>query len=153
MTFWSFQHLLDTPSWSGPRTRMIQLAKVITESIPFSTSGFIKVKTEKQLVCLITKFKMSNGHRMDNNSSSFQVNSLLRRQCTTLMANLLLNSESNLETLWRSVHSVLFSWSVVLETLQRVRWTSGTWRTIKKLVKPSSPVLSKWIGHPVDAIC
>lgn len=126
MIFWSSPLLLDTPSWSGPRTRMIQLAKVIMESIPFSTSGFIKVKIGKLLVCLITKFRMLNGLKTDHNLLWFQDSSLLRQLCTTLMASPLLNSESNSETLSKSVHLAPFLWSVVLETLQKVKWTSGT---------------------------
>lgn len=111
---------------SGPKTKQTQRVRATMVSIHFNIFEFIKVKIGNSFLCSITKFKMLNGLRMVNSSSLFQDSNQQWLLCTILMVNQPLNSGSNSKTQLRYVHLALCLWLVVLVTLQKVRWTSGT---------------------------
>lgn len=131
---------------------MIRLEKVTMVSTPFNTFVFIKVKIDHLSQYLITKFKMQNGQQMVRNLLWFQDSNQLLQLCMMPMVIHNLNLERNSETPLSYVHSVRYLWLVDLVILQKERWTSGTWRLKKKLVKQNSHVLLKFNGHHVDDI-
>jgi len=153
MTSRLFRLLQDMPFLYGLKIRMILLERATMESTHSNILESIKEKIESSFQFSTIKSRMLNGLRMVSNLLWSQVNSRLWLRCTIWMVSRLLNSESNSETPSRFVRLVIFSWSEVLATSRKVRWTSGTCKLNKKSERQSSHALLRSSGPLAVAIC